>query len=185
MLRRRRLTVSASQCKTNREHETWILKQINTDRLLTLLASSISKLCAMVGCLHHILTNYKFLPNTMTLAKPSPEPAALLAWQRYFPLCSTSTSLTISVPLSTSLPLGILPLTFDHVTGSDGLTRQKRRKELPWFTDSWEGVTSTRGGTRLKEKGVVNVAYSLVVLHSLSSLSRITYHVRSWFRAAK
>ena len=117
-----------------------------------------------------ILTNYKFLPNTVILAKPSIETAALLGRQRYSPVCSTFASLTISVPLSTSLPLGILPLTFDQVTGSGGVTRQKRRKELPRFTDNWEGVTSTRG-TRLKEKGIVNVLCSMVVLHNLSLIT--------------
>ena len=92
------------------------------------------------------------LPNTVTLAKASLEPAALWAWHRYFPACSTSALLTFNVPSPLLLPSGILPLTFDHVTRSEGVTTQKRLKEFPSLTESWDGVTSTRGGTRSKER---------------------------------
>ena len=50
------------------------------------------------------------------------------------------------------MPFGKLPLSFDHVIASDGLTMQKMLKEGPWLTEILEGVTSIRGGTGEKEK---------------------------------
>ena len=63
------------------------------------------------------------------------------------------------------MPFGKLPLSFDHVIASDGLTMQKMLKEVPWLTDILEGVTSIRGGTswKKKETGRGRVVYHLNV----------------------
>lgn len=87
----------------------------------------------------------------MTCAKPSLDPAALLALQRYFPACRNSAFLTNKVPVPFFFGTKILPLIFDQVTGSDGLTTQLMLNAFPSLTEISDGVMLTLGGAKKRE----------------------------------